>query len=94
MYLRKSDGPRTVVLADGSVLSLADLPPRRTRWVASRKAIVVNAVRHRLITRDDALTRYGLTGEELDSWCDAVDRHGIGALRVTALQKYRDREDN
>ncbi len=89
MYLRKSSGPRAVHLPDGTVLSLADLPPASVRWVASRKAIVVKAVAHGLIAREEALARYGLSDEEFDSWCAAIRDHGIGALRVTALQQYR-----
>ena len=46
MYLKKVDGPRTITLPDGRVMSRADLPPAETkRWVASRKAAVVRAVR-------------------------------------------------
>lgn len=89
MFLKKSRGPRTATLSDGSVLTLADLPPPDTRWVASRKAAVVGAVAHGLVTRDEALRRYGLTQEELASWEAAVDLHGTKALKVTALQKYR-----
>ena len=90
MYLKKVDGPRMVRLPDGGTMSRADLPsPDTRRWVARRKAAVVQAVRAGLITREEALSMYALTGEELDSWCDAVDRHGVGALRATALQKYR-----
>ena len=33
MYLRKTTGPRTVTLPDGSVLSMADLPPPDTDGV-------------------------------------------------------------
>ena len=89
MYLRKSNGPRTVTLPDGSVLSMADLPPPDTRWVASRKAVVVNAVTYGLLPRDAALSRYGLSEEEFEGWCSAIRAHGVGALRVTALQLYR-----
>ncbi|AXC50109.1 DUF1153 domain-containing protein [Paracoccus suum] len=89
MYVRKNRGPRAVTLPDGRILSLADLPPPDTRWVASRKAIVVHAVSRGLIERIDALSRYQLTDEEFDSWIDAVARFGTGALRVTAIQKYR-----
>ena len=68
MYLKKANGPRTVTLTDGTILSHADLPPPNTyRWVASRKAVVVDAVVHRLITRKEALQRYELSEEELDS---------------------------
>ena len=64
MFLKKNHGPRTVMLSDGRVLSLADLPDTGTRWVASRKAVVVDAVNHGLISRDEAIRRYGLTEEE------------------------------
>src|SRR3954467_3524614 len=41
---------RRVLAPDGSVLTLADLPqPDAQRWVASRKAIVVAAVRGGLL---------------------------------------------
>lgn len=90
MFLKKIDGPRAVTLPDGSILSRADLPPTSIRrWVASRKAVVVQAVEHGLIARDEVLERYDLTEEEFDSWCRAVQMHGVQALKVTALQKYR-----
>lgn len=89
MYLRKTNGPRAVTLPDGSVLSHADLPPPDTRWVASRKATVVNAVRHGLLTREDALERYGLSNEEFEHWCDTIDKHGLRALRIAAIQKNK-----
>ncbi|MBW7922478.1 MAG: DUF1153 domain-containing protein [Rubellimicrobium sp.] len=90
MYLHKVDGPRTVALPDGRVLSRADLPPRDTRrWVASRKAAVVNAITAGLITRDWALDRWALSEDELHEWQDAVTRHGEGALKATHLQRYR-----
>lgn len=90
MYLKKVDGPRQVTLPDGSILSRADLPASTTkRWVASRKAVVVRAVRHGLLTLGDALERYALSEEEFQFWRDAVEKHGDKALRVTALQKYR-----
>lgn len=90
MYLKKIDGPRAVTLPDGSVLTRADLPPATTRrWVASRKAVVVRAVESGLISRAEALERYALSDEEFDSWHNAVLAHGVEALKVTALQKYR-----
>lgn len=90
MYLKKVDGPRAVTLPDGSVMTRADLPdPGVRRWVASRKAAVVRAVRFGLITREDALGRYSLSGEELDAWRLAVENHGEAALKATAVQRYR-----
>lgn len=90
MFLKRIDGLRAVTLPDGSVISRADLPPASTRrWVASRKVVVVRAVEHGLISRADALDRYGLSDEEFDGWVRAVSIHGVDALKVTALQKYR-----
>jgi len=90
MYLRKIDGPRSVKLPDGSVMTRADLPPRETRrWVASRKAIVVKAVAFGLMSREDAKEFYGLSDEELNEWEKAVRNHGVAALKATAVQKYR-----
>ncbi|MEQ3626355.1 MAG: DUF1153 domain-containing protein [Celeribacter sp.] len=91
MFLKKVDGPRAVTLPDGSVMTLADLPPPDTRrWVASRKASVVRAVSHDLISAEFACRRYGLSEEELESWRRAVQRHGEQALKATSLQRFRD----
>ena len=90
MFIKKVDGPRTVVLPDGSHMSRADLPPVTTkRWVASRKGQVVKAVASGLVSRDEVCTLYDLSLDELEEWCQAVLRHGQRALRVTTLQKYR-----
>ena len=90
MYLKKVDGPRAVTLPDGSVMTRADLPPPETRrWVASRKATVVKAVAFGLMTLKEALERYQLSEEEFDLWRKAVEKHGEKALKVTAIQKYR-----
>lgn len=90
MYIKRVDGPRQVTLPDGSILCRADLPPEDTcRWVASRKALVVKAVIFGLISETEALERYALSAEEFGLWRGAVEQHGVGALKVTALQKYR-----
>lgn len=90
MYLKRVDGPRQVTLPDGSLLTRADLPPPDTRrWVASRKAVVVKAVVHGLITQAEAMERYALSEEEFALWRSAVESHGEKALKVTTLQKYR-----
>ena len=73
MFLKKVEGPRAVTLPDGTVLSLADLPPAATqRWVASRKATVVRGVVYGLISKDEALQRYDLSEEEFQQRCSRV----------------------
>ena len=90
MYLRKIDGPRSVTLPDGSILTRADLPPANTRrWVASRKEVVVLAVMAGLITRDQALETYALSEDEYQEWETAITVHGRDALKTTATQRYR-----
>ena len=54
-----------VIGPDGSPLTIADLPPPTTkRWVISRKAEVVAAVRGGLLSLEEACARYTLTVEE------------------------------
>ncbi len=67
------------------------LPPTDTkRWVPSRKAEVVRAVRAGALAREDACTRYSLSLEELRLWERAVEAAGTAGLRVTRVQIYRD----
>ncbi|MEY4696690.1 MAG: hypothetical protein RIT14_1118 [Pseudomonadota bacterium] len=90
MYIKKVAGPRSVTLPDGTILSRADLPPPDTvRWVAGRKALVVRAVTHGLISREEVITRYSLSEEEFSNWENAEKRHGLAGLRVTKIQDYR-----
>ena len=90
MYLRKIEGPRAVTLPDGTVMTRADLPPKQTRrWVASRKAAVVRAVKSGLLEREKALELYSLSDPEFSEWERAVDTYGEAALKTTSLQKYR-----
>ncbi|MGL4310744.1 MAG: DUF1153 domain-containing protein [Paracoccaceae bacterium] len=90
MYLKKIDGPRSVSLPDGTVLTRADLPsPDTRRWVASRKLKVVQAVSYGLLPLNDALKRYDLSAEEFETWRDALALHGTEALKVTAIRGFR-----
>jgi transposase-like protein len=68
-----------------------DLPPSDTvRWSPRRKASVVRGVRSGAISLEEACRRYQLSAEELQAWQEALETHGIGALRVTRSQYYRD----
>ena len=62
--------PRTGVTA-------MDLPPPDTkRWVARRKAVVVNAVRSGAISLEEVCRRYELSVEEFFAWQRAIETHG------------------
>lgn len=84
MYLKKVDGPRSVKLLDGTVMTRADLPPPKTsRWVASRKLAVVRGVMHGLITQEEAIERYELSEEEFQEWLTALSKQGAEGLKAT-----------
>jgi len=68
-----------------------DLPsPDTKRWVARRKAAIVNAVRKGEMRIEDACRHYRLSAEEFAAWERAIEAHGVAGLRVTRLQVYRD----
>ena len=90
MRIEANVRPDSVVGPDGMRITRADLPsPSTRRWVARRKAAVVAAVKGGLITAEEARSTWQLSEEELDGCLEAVSRHGINALRTTALQRYR-----
>jgi transposase-like protein len=64
--------------------------PDIKRWVARRKAVIVDAVREGALTIDEACRRYQLSPEEFHAWEKAIEAHGVAGLRVTRLQIYRD----
>jgi len=65
-------------------------PPDTTRWIARRKAVVVDAVHSGAINIEEACRRYRLSIEEFAAWERAIQTHGVPGLRVTRLQIYRD----
>jgi hypothetical protein len=79
-----------VVAIVGESMSIEALPRQgTTRWVARRKAEVVAAIEHGLISVRDACDRYELSLEELVTWQRAVERDGISGLRATKAQELR-----
>ena len=68
-----------------------DLPvPNTKRWVARRKAMVVNGVLSGAISLEEACRRYQLSVEEFRTWQRAIEAHGVPGLRATRFQIYRD----
>ncbi len=69
---------------------LKQLPPPDTkRWVISRKAAVVTAVKNGAITLDDVCWFYDISVEEFLTWQEMIEKHGIRGLHVTKLQEFR-----
>jgi len=88
--LGKDVRPLLIRGPDGGLISRADLPPAGTlRWVASRKAIVVAAIRGGLLGLGEACERYDLTVEEFLDWQRALDRSGVAGLRAMRVQQHR-----
>jgi hypothetical protein len=84
------DLTRDEILARVSASVLELPPPDTKRWVARRKAVVVDAVRSGAISLEEACRRYELSVEEFLAWQRAIESHGVAGLRVTRLQIYRD----
>ena len=90
MSARPYSRARYVIGPDGSPLTLADLPDRKTRrWVIMRKAQVVAAVRGGLLSLEDACSRYRLTVDEVLNWQQSIDSHGLAVLRTIKIQDCR-----
>jgi len=90
MYIKGTQGPIEVTLPSGDKLNMSDLPAKNTtRWVASRKLVVVNAVVHGLISAEQACTAYDLSQEELDSWISHTIHHGPHSLKATKISDFR-----
>lgn len=59
------------------------------RWSAQRKAQVAGAVSKGEISLQHACETYALTEEELISWQDTMERHGVAGLRVSAPERRK-----
>jgi hypothetical protein len=66
------------------------LPFPDQRWVPSRKAALVAAVRAGEISLEEACRRYQLCPDEFNGWAAAIEKHGVPGLRATRFQIYRD----
>ena len=59
------------------------LPPDTKRWTVRRKAAVVEAVLSGMITLEEVCRRYDLSVEEILSWHNSMERHGVPSLHTT-----------
>lgn len=82
--------PKYFVGPGNRSMTVADLPaPDTKRWVSSRKAVVVTAVRGNYLSREEACSRYNLSEEEYLSWEHRFDQDGVKGLNATRIQQYR-----
>jgi transposase len=69
--------------------AVPDLPPAGTRrWVARRKAQVVEAVLSGMLRLDEALRRYELSIEEFSLWKRRFYRSGVDGLRMSPRLRH------
>jgi transposase-like protein len=81
--------PKYVVGPTGHVTIDSLPPPNTARWTARRKAEVIAAIKGKLLTRAEALKRYGWTESELSYWMDALQKFGLDGLKVTKVAEHR-----
>ena len=83
--------PTTFKDPSGEIRSIKDLTDLRTtkRWVISRKAWVVCAIKAGVITKEDALHWYNIYTYELDAWIKKYEADGEKALRTTKIKDYQ-----
>ena len=71
-------------------LNPGNYPPTDIRrWTAARKALIVETVRNKLMTREEALTRFGISSLEFRTWERSLEAGGVKALRSTRTQQSR-----
>ena len=83
--MRENKQPAHVIGPDGSILTLAKLPPvHLKRWVARRKAEVIAAVKGGLLTMPEACARYSISSDEFLEWERHYESDGLAGLRASA----------
>ena len=79
----RRNSPRPAPAAGIRSVPKPSLPPVGTRrWVARRKAQVVEAVLSGMLRLDEALRRYELSIEEFSLWKRRFYRSGVEGLRM------------
>jgi len=78
--------PRTTSL--GGLLTVHDLPKRgeRKRWTPLYKAIIAEAIKHNVLSLEEACDRYCMSAAELKRWVALLETHGVGSLTANNLQ--------
>lgn len=68
------------------------LPKDVALWTLKTKTIMVEAVLQGFNTREEIITRFGLSPEELERWIGLYIEHGAGGLKTTAVGAIRRKE--
>lgn len=82
--------PITRDLRGNVVSSIHDLPPADTiRWTPNKKATVVKAVIAGIVSLQEVLGRYHMTGTEFEIWKEGLQTDGADGLKTTHYQRRR-----
>jgi DNA-binding winged helix-turn-helix (wHTH) protein len=87
--MTKSAMPKDEVLPQIKIIPVNLPPPDTKRWVARRKATIVNAVHNGVMSPEEVCRCYELSAEEFVTWQRAIETHGVKGLRATRTQIYR-----
>ena len=89
MAERRNSHHRPAAGAHAATTAETALPPAGTRrWVARRKAQVVEAVQNGKLRLDEALRRYELSIEEFSLWKRRFYRSGVEGLRMAPRTRH------
>lgn len=74
----------------GCVMTRADLPKKgeRGRWTMAYKAIVAEAIKHNVISMEEACERYITTAREVKRWIAVLEADGMRALKADNFQNF------
>jgi hypothetical protein len=72
----------------GGLLTLHDLPKagERKRWTPLYKAIVAEAIKHSVMSPEEACDRYCMAATELKRWIELLETQGVRGLSANNIQ--------
>ena len=74
-------------MTGGMYIPVPRTPGQNGRWVARDKEEIVRLITLRKLTPEEAMSRYAITEEELESWVIRYKRHGRVGLAATKIQE-------
>jgi len=72
----------------GGLLTVHDLPKagERKRWTALYKAIIAKAIKHGVMSPEEACDRYCMAATELKRWIELLETQGVRGLSANNIQ--------
>lgn len=75
--------PRVQDAGTGLLMTVHDLPAPESiqYWMPSKKKLMLDIVKHKLLSKEDVCERYDISSDEFERWKRLNDRGGIKQLR-------------